>query len=117
MPGVQTSFGLLDDYELQPRKSPALAGAMSAVIPGSGQMYAEHYKDGLMAFVVNGLFIAGTVAAVDDENYALAAIVGGIGLPFYVGNIYGAATASRKWNMSLSRKLRDDLVLSLDYHY
>ena len=117
VPGIQTSFGLLDDYELQPRKSPALAGAMSAVIPGSGQMYAEHYKDGLMAFVVNGLFIAGTVAAVDDENYALATIVGGIGLPFYVGNIYGAANASRKWNLSLSRKLRDDLALSLNYHY
>ena len=117
VPGVQASFGLLDEYELQPRKSTALAGAMSAVIPGSGQMYAEHYKDGLMAFVVNGLFIAGTVAAVDDENYALATIVGGIGLPFYVGNIYGAANASRKWNLSLSRKLRDDLALSLNYHY
>ena len=114
---VQASFGLLDEYESKPRKSPALAGAMSTVIPGSGQMYAEHYKDGLMAFVVNGLFIAGTVAAVDDENYALAAIVGGIGLPFYIGNIYGAANASRKWNLSLSRKLRDDLSLSLNYHY
>lgn len=117
VPGVQASFGLLDEYESQPRKSPALAGTMSAVIPGSGQMYAEHYKDGLMAFVVNGLFIAGTVAALDDDNYALAAIVGGVGLPFYVGNIYGAANASRKWNLSLSRKLRDDLSLSLNYHY
>ena len=117
VPGVQASFGLLDEYESQPRKSPALAGTMSAVIPGSGQMYAEHYKDGLMAFVVNGLFIAGTVAALDDDNYALAAIVGGVGLPFYIGNIYGAANASRKWNLSLSRKLRDDLSLSLNYHY
>lgn len=117
VPGVQASFGLLDEYESQPRKSPALAGTMSAVIPGSGQMYAEHYKDGLMAFVVNGLFIAGTVAALDDDNYALAAIVGGVGLPFYVGNIYGAANASRKWNLSLTRKLRDDLSLSLNYHY
>ncbi len=117
VPGVQASFGLLDEYESQPRKSPALAGTMSAVIPGSGQMYAEHYKDGLMAFVVNGLFVAGTVTALDDDNYALAAIVGGVGLPFYVGNIYGAANASRKWNLSLTRKLRDDLSLSLNYHY
>jgi len=117
VPGVKASFGLLDEYESQPRKSPALAGTMSAVIPGSGQMYAEHYKDGLMAFVVNGLFVAGTVTALDDDNYALAAIVGGVGLPFYVGNIYGAANASRKWNLSLARKLRDDLSLSLNYHY
>lgn len=117
VPGVKASFGLLDEYESQPRKSPALAGAISAVIPGSGQMYSEHYKDGLMAFVVNGLFIAGTIAALDDDNYALAAIVGGVGLPFYVGNIYGAANATRKWNLSLTRKLREDLSLSLDFHY
>lgn len=117
VPGVKASFGLLDEYESQPRKSPALAGAISAVIPGSGQMYSEHYKDGLMAFVVNGLFITGTIAALDDDNYALAAIVGGVGLPFYVGNIYGAANATRKWNLSLNRKLREDLSLSLDFHY
>jgi tetratricopeptide (TPR) repeat protein len=117
VPGVRKSFALLDAYEAQPKKSPDLAGTMSAVIPGSGQMYAEHYKDGLMAFVVNGLFIAGTIASLDDENYALAAIVGGVGFPFYVGNIYGAANATRKWNLSLSRKLRDDLSISLNYHY
>jgi tetratricopeptide (TPR) repeat protein len=117
VPGVQESFRLLDEYEAQPKKSPTLAGAMSAVIPGSGQMYAEHYKDGLMAFAVNGLFIAGTIAALDDENYALAAIVGGVGFPFYVGNIYGAANATRKWNLSLSRKLHDELSISLNYHY
>ena len=70
-----------------------------------------------MAFVVNGLFIAGTIAAIEDDNYALAAIVGGVGLPFYVGNIYGAANAARKWNLSLSKTLRDDLALSLNYPY
>jgi tetratricopeptide (TPR) repeat protein len=117
VPEVRKSFALLDAYEAQPKKSPGLAGTMSAVIPGSGQMYAEHYKDGLMAFVVNGLFIAGALASLDDENYALAAIVGGVGLPFYVGNIYGAANATRKWNLSLSRRLRDDLSISLNYHY
>ena len=86
---IQDSFSLLDTYEARSKKSPALAGALSTVLPGSGQMYAEHYKDGLMAFLVNGLLIAGTVAAIDDENYALAGIVGGIGLPFYIGNVYG----------------------------
>ncbi len=70
-----------------------------------------------MAFVVNGLFVAGTIAAIDNENYALAGIVGGIGVPFYVGNVYGAANAARKWNLSLSRNLRSDLSMTLDYHY
>lgn len=114
---IGKSLSLLDAYEKYPKKSPGLAGTMSAILPGSGQVYAERYRDGLMAFVVNGLFIAGTIAAIDDENYALAGIVGGIGLPFYVGNIYGAANAARKWNLSLSQSLRDNLALSLSYHY
>lgn len=114
---IEKSFSLLDAYNESPKKSPVLAGTMSAIVPGSGQMYAEHYKDGLMAFVVNGLFIAGTVAAIDRENYALAAIVGGVGLPFYVGNIYGAANAARKWNLSLTRQLRNDLSMTLNFHY
>lgn len=117
LPGVQSGLDLLDSYESSPRKSPALAGVMSAVIPGSGQIYAERYRDGLMAFLVNGLLIAGTVAAIDDENYAVAAIVGGIGIPFYTGNIYGAANAARKWNLSLTRQFRDALALKLNYSY
>ena len=117
VPLTQDLYSLIDTYEAQPKKSPGLAGTMSAILPGSGQVYAKHYKDGLMAFAVNGLFIAGTIAAIDNENYALAGIVGGIGLPFYVGNVYGAANAARKWNLSLSRKLRNDLSMTLNYHF
>ena len=80
-------------------------------------MYAEHYQDGLMAFLVNSLFIAGTVAAIDDENYALAGIVGGIGLPFYLGNVYGATKAARKWNLSLTNQLRNDLTMTLNFQF
>ncbi|MEN8686532.1 MAG: tetratricopeptide repeat protein [Desulfuromonadales bacterium] len=115
--GIQDAFNLLDAFETQPKKSPALAGTMSAVIPGSGQAYAGNYQDGMMAFLVNGLFIVGTVAAIDNENYALAGIVGGVGLPFYVGNIYGASKAARKWNLSLTHQLRNDLAMTLDFKF
>ena len=87
VPAVRESLILLDEYEAVPLKSPTLAGTLSAILPGSGQVYAERYKDGAMAFLVNALFIAGTMVALDDENYALAAIAGGVGLPFYIGNI------------------------------
>jgi len=116
-PVIRSSFSLIDEYETRSRKSPVLAGTLSAVLPGSGQVYAEHYRNGLMAFVVNGLFIAGTVLAIKEENYPLAAIVGGVGLPFYIGNIYGAANAARKWNVSLTKKYKDELALSLEFHY
>jgi TM2 domain-containing membrane protein YozV len=115
--GVREALAELARYEGRPRKSPPLAATMSAIIPGTGQMYAERYRDGLVALAVNGLFIAGTVASFKDENYALAAIVGGVGLPFYVGNIYGAANATRQWNLAFDRTTRDALVIALEYHF
>jgi outer membrane protein assembly factor BamD (BamD/ComL family)/TM2 domain-containing membrane protein YozV len=114
---VVQAEGLIDAQAAVPRKSPLLAGILSAVVPGSGQAYAGKYRDGLVALLVNGLFIAGTAVAIDQENYATAAVVGGIGLPFYLGNIYGAANAANKWNLSLHRDLRDRLAVTLDYRY
>ena len=70
-----------------------------------------------MAFLVNGLFITGTIVALDAENYALAAIAGGVGLPFYIGNIYGAANTARKWNLSLKKNMHDNMSISLHFDY
>lgn len=114
---VQEGLILLDEYEAVPLKSPPLAGILSAVLPGSGQAYAGRYKDGAMAFLVNALFITGTIVALDNENYAVAAIVGGVGLPFYFGNIYGAANSAKKWNLSLSKDMSNKLSISLNFVY
>jgi tetratricopeptide (TPR) repeat protein len=114
---VRQTIALLDRDGEVPRKSPAVAGVMSAVVPGSGYMYAGRYGDGVVALIVNGLFIAGTVAAIHQENYAVAAIVGGIGLPFYIGNIYGAANAATKWNIGVRKELREKIAVSLDYRF
>jgi len=115
--GAREAIAELDRYQDSPRKSRVLAGSMSTVIPGSGQMYAGYYRDGLMALTVNGLFIAGTVIAINDENYPLAILAGGFGLPFYVGNIYGAANAAGRYNLGLTRATRDTLLVSLDYQF
>lgn len=117
VPAVRESLILIDEYEAVPLKSPPLAGTLSAILPGSGQVYAERYKDGAMAFLVNALFIAGTIVSLDNENYALAAIVGGVGLPFYIGNIYGAANSAKKWNLSLSKNIHNNLSISLKFNY
>lgn len=107
----------LERFAEQPTKSPLLAGTLSAIIPGSGYCYAGRKKDGLVAFVVNGLFIAGTVVAINDENYPAAALIGGAGVPFYLGNIYGSANAAQKWNLSLRKGLQKELSLMMQYHY
>jgi tetratricopeptide (TPR) repeat protein len=95
----------IDRYQELPEKSPVLAGVMSAILPGSGYIYAEHYGDGITAFLINGLFIAGTITAIHQENYAVAGIVGGVGVPFYLGNIYGSANAAKKWNLAVRNEI------------
>jgi tetratricopeptide (TPR) repeat protein len=114
---VRESLKLLDEYEGIPLKSPVLAGTLSAILPGSGQVYSGRKKDGAVAFVVNALFITGTIVALDNENYAIAAIAGGVGLPFYIGNIYGAANSAKKWNLSLARELSDNMSITLSFFY
>jgi len=115
--GIRKALTLLDQQGESALKSPLLAGTMSALLPGSGHIYAEHYGDGITAFFLNGLFIAGTVIAVKQENYAMAGIAGVIGLPFYLGNIYGAANAANKWNISVRKDLKGSIALSLDYNF
>ena len=111
------TLGLFDQYQNLPRKSEVLAGIMSAVVPGSGYIYAEHYGDGITAFLINALAIAGTVTAVNNENYAVAAIVGGVGLPFYLGNIYGSANAAKKWNIAVRNELRNRVAVTLGFDF
>jgi tetratricopeptide (TPR) repeat protein len=114
---VRETIALLDrNWEL-PQKSPLVAGVLSALIPGSGHIYAGHYGDGVTSFFLNGLFIAGTVLAVRQENYAVAGVVGVIGLPFYIGNIYGAANAAQKYTIGVKKDLRGKIAVSLDYPF
>src|SRR6185295_19554923 len=43
-----------DSVELQARKSPALAGVLSGIMPGLGQLYCGQWKKGA-AFLIAGL--------------------------------------------------------------
>ncbi|MBA4393244.1 MAG: hypothetical protein C0407_06800 [Desulfobacca sp.] len=72
-----------------------------------------HFGDGVTAFLINGLFIAGTITGIRQENYAVGAIVGGIGLPFYFGNIYGSANAAKKRNLAVRNEVREKVHLVL----
>jgi TM2 domain-containing membrane protein YozV len=114
---AKEAMALIDQYPRLPEKSETLAAVMSAVLPGSGYIYADRVGDGITAFLINALFIAGTIAAINAENYAVAGIVGGIGLPFYVGNIYGSANAAKKWNLGVKRELRNKVFLTLDFDF
>lgn len=91
------------------RKSPALAGALSAVLPGAGQAYVGNWGDGAVALLVNGLFIWGAVAAYEEDMPEVAGLIGFIELGWYGGNIFGAVNAARRFNRGERQGFVDSL--------
>jgi TolA-binding protein len=90
-----------------PYRSPWMAGLLSCLLPGAGQVYAGAYKDGLLSLLVNGALIAASYEAIDKEVYGAGGLVSLVTLTFYSGNIYGAVNSAHHANMeALTTHLR-----------
>ena len=90
--------GCCEALATMPRKSPARAMLMAALIPGSGHVYAGSKGDGITAFLVNVVTIGFAVNRFERKDNAAGVIMTLIGLTFYTGNIYGAANAAQNRN-------------------
>jgi tetratricopeptide (TPR) repeat protein len=98
-----------EKYPGIPTKSPTLAGGLSAVLPGAGQLYVNRPGDALVSFLLNGAFIWATVEAFQNDNN----VTGGILLFFesgwYLGNIYNAVNGAHKYNRRTEKQFLDGL--------
>jgi tetratricopeptide (TPR) repeat protein len=112
---VRAARQMVMEYRSLPQKSEILAGVLSGIIPGAGYAYAEEFATGAMSLGVNGAFIGATWAAFANGLEALGILAGGIGLPFYIGNIYGSALAARKWNQAVKAQARASIFATLDF--
>lgn len=80
------------DSESGRHHSPALAAAMSAIIPGSGKIYAGNLREGVSALITVGALAGMTAECIskkgagDWRSISLAAVSG----LFYAANIYGS---------------------------
>jgi outer membrane protein assembly factor BamD (BamD/ComL family) len=90
--------------ERLPRKSPALAGLMSAVIPGTGHFYTGRLRDGTIALLLNGAFLAAGIEAVSAGNEAAAGLLFFFEAAWYSGALYGAVNAAQKYNRDLEER-------------
>ena len=71
-----------------------LAGGLNAALPGAGYLYANRPQTAAACFVVNGLFIWGTVASIHAKEPGLAALLAMFSFAWYWGGVYGAARAA-----------------------
>jgi hypothetical protein len=101
------------------KKSPALAALMSAVVPGSGKAYSSNWKDGLVSLI----FTAG-MAFQSYRNFNKFGvnnhrgwIYGGIGLGFYLGNIYGGVKSTKDYNRKKINALQHEASALFNTYY
>ena len=104
----------LKSYEDTPVKKPWLAGTLSALIPGSGQFYTEHYTDGFLAFFFNLAFLGSAFLLYDMENetqrsHYASGTMALIGLNFYLANVLGGINSARRYNHFQERKFHQEL--------
>ena len=82
------------------QKSPALAGTLSAILPGAGQAYTGSWQSGAMAFILNALFLSATLELEDKDLHATALASGVVFSITYLGNILNAAESARIYNQN-----------------
>ncbi|HVZ85621.1 MAG TPA: hypothetical protein VHG72_01535 [Polyangia bacterium] len=87
---------LLRALEVSARTRAIQGGLLSALLPGLGQATGGNPGDGLLAFAVNGAFGTAVGLLIAEGAIADASLLGlGVGLRYYLGNIYNGAQAWR----------------------
>jgi hypothetical protein len=87
--------------EIVDKRSPWLAGGLSAVVPGAGSFYTGRYLEGTYAFFLTGLFYLATRDAVNHNSNELGILFGFLTVSFYGGGIYTAINGVHKLNDKL----------------
>lgn len=91
---------LLEKGQSLPRKSPFIAAALSAIVPGSGKVYSGRWQDGLLSFLIvsSTAWLSYRSFDSDGSSSVRGWIFGGIATGFYLGNIYGSQKAAKNVN-------------------
>ena len=79
-------------------KSPWIAGSLSAVLPGAGQVYIGRPDDAILAFVLNAVLIWGMYESFDNGEDVTGGLLTVVETGWYFGNIYNAVNGAHKYN-------------------
>lgn len=93
------------EYGRVPLKSPGVAGTLSALLPGAGQLYVDRPRDALVSFLLNGATVAGALAAFNNDEEVAGALLCLLELSWYSGNINNAVTGAHTTNTRRRERL------------
>lgn len=99
----------IKNVDTLPHRSPTVAGVLSALVPGSGQVYSGRTVDGFSAFV--GVVVLGGASFyyAEQDRYEVAIPVGILGAFFYGNSIYQSIQASRIFNTQHEMQFQNQL--------
>ena len=95
--------------ETLPRRSPTVAGVLSALVPGSGQVYSGQTMNGLYAFVSVAVLGSASFYYINEERYEVAVPVGALGLFLYGNSIYQSVQTARAFNIQQEQYFRNQI--------
>lgn len=116
LPQVPYSAFLKTEFKKRKKlgwKSPTKAALLSAVLPGTGKIYAGRWKDGLYSMIVIGLSGWQAYSGFKNGSRTKGYIFAGLTAFFYAGNIYGSAVAARIYNMEMDRQIQGEIRISI----
>ncbi|MEO0248571.1 MAG: hypothetical protein ABIN58_03295 [candidate division WOR-3 bacterium] len=91
--GEDSLAQMLENFPKGP--TPILAGFLSTIIPGAGQVYFGHYGDALMSFVFPVGLAAASYYYFDAERPVPGWVTSGFAAFFWLGQAYGAYVGAR----------------------
>ncbi len=109
---TQAALSRSKEMQNQPKLSPRLAAGLNAVLPGAGYGYAHRPQTAVACFIVNGLFIWGTYAAVHAKEPGLAVPLAMVSFAWYSGGIMGSYNAAKRENHSRQQRWIEPLELT-----
>ena len=97
------------------KKSPLLAGMMSAVIPGSGKFYAGYKAQGIAAILTVGVLGISAAESYYRLGYKSPHFItfGSLFTIFYVGNIWGSALSVKLSREHQYREIDDAILFDM----
>ena len=111
----QNLNGYMDRLLAADRKSPFAAAAMSAVIPGSGKIYAGRRGSGISSFlqvaVFGGIFAESYLRS--GPKHARTIVSGSAFGLFYIANIWGSAVAVRITKEEIYEEINQHILFDL----
>lgn len=100
-------------HDALPTRSKMGAAALSAVLPGAGQLYAGKFADGIWSLTAVLALGAGTALAWREGHRNVAFTLGFFAVLAYGANIYGAWNAAGEYNRTRTERFRAGVLRSV----